>query len=295
MINQGWKDSGDAIFHADGNFAKPPIALAEVQAYAHAAYLGAAELALALDQRRRAEELADAARRLKERFEAAFWLEDVGTYALALDGANCPCRVRSSNAGHVLFTGLAAPERAARASETLMASQSFSGWGIRTIAESEARYNPMSYHNGSVWPHDTAVIASGFGRYGLTEPLLAVWRGLFDASRYLEFRRLPELFCGFARRSDTGPTEYPVAAAPQAWAAAAAFGILGTALGISFAPQEGQIRFKRPILPPWLGEVRLTNLRLGEASVDLRLRGAGSDVSLSITRRDGPVEIVLMS
>ncbi len=170
LVNQGWKDSGDAIFHADGGPAEAPIALAEVQAYAYAAYLGAAELARALDKRRRAEELAVAARQLKERFEAAFWLEDLGTYALALDGAKRPCRVRSSNAGQVLATGIASPERAARIAETLMAPGSFSGWGIRTIAEGEARYNPMSYHNGSVWPHDNALIALGFAHYGLTEP-----------------------------------------------------------------------------------------------------------------------------
>jgi len=295
LVNQGWKDSGDAVFHADGGLAEAPIALAEVQAYAYAAYLGAAELARALDQHHRAEELAVAARQLRERFEAAFWLEDLGTYALALDSAKRPCRVRSSNAGQVLATGLASPERAARIAETLMAPGSFSGWGIRTIAEGEARYNPMSYHNGSVWPHDNALIALGFAHYGLTEPLLRVLSGLFDASGYLELKRLPELLCGFARRPGAGPTGYPVACAPQAWAAASVFAVLGAALGVSFAPQERQIRFTRPILPAWLGEVRLANLRLGEASVDLLVRRGGNDVAVSVVRRDGPVEIVLTS
>jgi glycogen debranching enzyme len=293
LVNQGWKDSFDAIFHADGSLAEAPIALAEVQAYAYAAYLGAAELARALDQRRRAEELTAAARQLKERFEAAFWLEDLGTYALALDGAKRPCRVRSSNAGQVLATGLASPERAARTAETLMTAGSFSGWGIRTIAEGEARYNPMSYHNGSVWPHDNALIALGFARYGLTEPLLRVLSGLFDASGYLELERLPELLCGFARRPGGGPTEYPVACAPQAWAAASVFAILGGALGISFAPRERQIRFTRPVLPTWLGEVRLANLCLGEASVDLLVRRGDNDVAVSVVRRDGPIDIIL--
>jgi glycogen debranching enzyme len=295
LVNQGWKDSGDAVFHADGGLAEAPIALAEVQAYAYAAYLGAAELARALDQHHRAEELAVAAGHLKERFEAAFWLEDLGTYALALDGTKRPCRVRSSNAGQVLATGLASPERAARVAETLMAPGSFSGWGIRTIAEGEARYNPMSYHNGSVWPHDNALIALGFAHYGLTEPMLRVLSGLFDASGYLELKRLPELLCGFARRPAAGPTGYPVACAPQAWAAASVFAILGAALGISFAPHERQIHFTRPILPAWLGEVRLANLKLGEASVDLLVRRGGKDVAVSVVRRDGPVEIVLTS
>jgi glycogen debranching enzyme len=295
LVNQGWKDSGDAVFHADGGLAEAPIALAEVQAYAYAAYLGAAELARALDQHHRAEELAVAAGHLKERFEAAFWLEDLGTYALALDGTKRPCRVRSSNAGQVLATGLASPERAARVAETLMAPGSFSGWGIRTIAEGEARYNPMSYHNGSVWPHDNALIALGFAHYGLTEPMLRVLSGLFDASGYLELKRLPELLCGFARRPAAGPTGYPVACAPQAWAAASVFAILGAALGISFAPHERQIHFARPVLPAWLGEVRLANLKLGEASVDLLVRRGGNDVAVSVVRRDGPVEIVLTS
>jgi glycogen debranching enzyme len=174
-----------------------------------------------------------------------------------------------------------------------MTPGSFSGWGIRTIAEGEARYNPMSYHNGSVWPHDNALIALGFARYGLTEPLLRVLSGLFDASGYLELERLPELLCGFARRPGGGPTEYPVACAPQAWAAASVFAILGGALGISFAPRERQIRFTRPVLPAWLGEVRLANLRLGEASVDLLVRRGDNDVAVSVVRRDGPIDIVL--
>jgi glycogen debranching enzyme len=293
LVNQGWKDSDDPIFHADGSLATAPIALVEVQAYVYAAYRGAAELARALAMSDRARELETAAARLRDRFEAAFWLDDLGSYALALDGAKRPCRVRTSNAGHVLMAGLAAPDRAARVAETLMAPGSFSGWGIRTVAESEARYSPISYHNGSVWPHDNALIALGFARYGLRGPLLAVLSGLFDAASLFELTRLPELFCGFSRRSRTGPTGYPVACTPQAWSAAAAFGLLGAALGISFAPAECQIRFTRPTLPPWLGEVRLSNLHLGEASADLVLRRSSDNVAVSVIRRDGPVEIVL--
>ena len=241
----------------------------------------------------RAREFDTAAERLKDRFEAAFWLDDLGSYALALDGAKRPCRVRTSNAGHVLTAGLASPDRAARVAETLMSPSSFCGWGIRTVAESEARYSPISYHNGSVWPHDNALIALGFARYGQQPPLLAVLSGLFDAASLFELKRLPELFCGFARTSRTAPTAYPVACAPQAWSAAAAFGVLGAALGISFAPDECQIRFTRPTLPPWLGEVLLSNLRLGEASADLVLRRRRDNVAVSVIRRDGPVEIVL--
>src|SRR5262249_31125702 len=155
------------------------------------------------------------------RFEKTFWCEDLGTYALALDGAKQLCRVRTSNAGHCLFTGIAAPERAVRVARTLLGPESFSGWGVRTLATTEARYNPMSYHNGSIWPHDNALIALGLSRYGLEEEVLQIMNGLFDASLFLDLHRLPELFCGFVRRPGEGPTLYPVACAPQSWAAAA--------------------------------------------------------------------------
>jgi len=295
LINQGWKDSADSIMHADGSLAEAPIALAEVQAYAYAAYLGAAGLAAALGRPAEASELEEMARQLKRRFETAFWLEDLGTYALALDGAKRPCRVRSSNAGHVLFGGLAAYDRAARVADGLMTSQCFSGWGVRTLAEGEARYNPLSYHNGSVWPHDNALIAMGLGRYRLRSQLLRLLGGLFDASQFMEIGRLPELFCGFARRSGMGPTDYPVACAPQAWASGAVFALLGALLGVSFAPQERQIRFIRPTLPPWLELLEITNLRLGDAAVDLQLRRSREDVGLTVLRRDGMVEVVVTS
>jgi glycogen debranching enzyme len=293
LINQGWKDSADSIFHANGSLAEAPIALAEVQAYAHAAYLGAAELAAMLGHTGKADELAAAAQRLKRRFEAAFWIESLNTYALALDGAKQPCRVRASNAGHVLFGGLAAAERAARVAETLMGPDFFSEWGIRTIASGEARYNPISYHNGSVWPHDNGLIAMGFARYGLKQPLLRVLTGLFDASLFLDLRRLPELFCGFARRPGSGPTAYPVACIPQAWSSASVFALLGAALGISFDPQARQIRFARPVLPPWLNEITLNNLRLGAASADLVLRRSRDSVAIHVLRHEGELGIVL--
>ncbi len=293
LTNQGWKDSGDAIFHADGHLAEPPIALAEVQSYAYAAYRGAAALATALGENRTASELVDRATRLKQRFEAAFWIDEINTYALAIDGTKRACRVRSSNAGHVLLSGLASRDRAARVAQTLMAPESFSSWGIRTVAETEARYNPMSYHNGSVWPHDTALIAMGFGRYGLKQPVLRLLTGLFDAARFMERMRLPELFCGFARRPGSGPTAYPVACAPQAWSSASIFAILGAALGISFDPPRRRICFTSPALPSWLDTIRLSNLRLGEGSADLLLLRTDDGVAVHVERRDGPLEILL--
>jgi glycogen debranching enzyme len=293
LDNQGWKDSADSIFHEDGTLAEPPIALAEVQGYAYAAQVGAAALARVLGYGERARQLDAAAARLKERFETAFWLEDLGTYALALDGGKRPCRVVASNAGHALLTGIAEPGRAAQTCATLMAPASFSGWGIRTIAEGQPRYNPMSYHDGSVWPHDNALIALGFARYGFKEPALALLGALFGAAQGFELKRMPELFCGFARRGEVGPTAYPRACAPQAWSAASVFALLGAALGISFAPEQRQIRFDRPALPDWLSEVRLSRLRLGDASADLVVRRTPDDVTIDVLRRDGKIEIAV--
>src|SRR5579862_530155 len=293
LVNQGWKDSADSIFHAEGRLAEGPIALCEVQAYAYAAYRGAAELASALGLEARSVELTETAAILAQRFNAAFWIDELGSYALALDGDKRPCRVRASNAGHVLFCGLATHAHAHRVAQTLMDEASFSGWGIRTIAKGEARYNPMSYHNGSVWPHDNGLIAMGLARYGLKDALLKLLTGLFDAALFMEMKRMPELFCGFERRHGAGPTSYPVACIPQAWSSAAVFAMLGASLGISFDAEAKQIRFTRPLLPRWLERVRLRNVRLGSASVDLLLQRSRNTAALYVERRDGPVEVVV--
>jgi glycogen debranching enzyme len=294
LTNQGWKDSADSVFHTDGRLADTPIALCEVQGYAYAAWLGAATLARALGKNDRANGLTAKALTLRRAFETAFWCEEIGTYAIALDGAKKPCRVRSSNAGQVLFTGIAAPERAARVTATLMDRASFSNWGIRTIAEGEARYNPMSYHNGSIWPHDNALIAMGFARYGLVEPLLRLTTSLFDAAMILELHRLPELFCGFERRPGEGPTGYPVACIPQAWASGTAFALLGALLGISFNHHQRQIRLTRPVLPAFLDGIEIRNLRLGDSAVDLLFRRHTRDVALNVLRKDGRVEVIIV-
>ncbi len=293
LSNQGWKDSGDSVFHADGRLAAAPIALVEVQAYAYAALEGAAAMARALGAEARAEILAAEALMLRRRFDAAFWCEEIGTYALALDGGKHPCRVRTSNAGHALFAGISEPGRAARVAATLMGEEHFSGWGIRTLATSERRYNPMSYHNGSIWPHDNGLIAMGFARYGLRAPLLRLVEELFDASTFFELHRLPELFCGFVRRPGEGPTLYPVACSPQAWSSAAAFALVGASLGVSFHPEIAQIRFTRPALPRFIDELRIERLSMGEVAVDLHFRRYGEDAALTVLRKDGDVEIVV--
>jgi glycogen debranching enzyme len=197
LIQQGWKDSWDSIFHADGRLADPPIALCEVQGYAYAAWTGAARLAAERGEHERAQRWTERALILKQEFERAFWCEDLGTYALALDANKTPCRVRTSNAGHCLFTGIASQPHARRAADTLMCEASFSGWGIRTVSAAGARYNPMSYHNGSMWPHDNALIAAGFARYGLMREASRVMGAMFDLSQVVDLYRLPELICGF--------------------------------------------------------------------------------------------------
>ena len=273
LVHQGWKDSHDAIFHADGSSAAGPIALCEVQGYVYAARRAAALLARVLGRARRADELERQAAALRERFEAAFWCDDLDTYALALDGRKRPCRVRTSNAGQCLFTGVVSPERAGHVARTLLAPESFSGWGVRTVASSEARYNPMSYHNGSVWPHDNALIAWGLDRYGLKDGAAEIAGGLLGASPFLDLHRMPELFCGFSRRPGEGPTLYPVACAPQAWSAAAVFLLVQSCLGLTANALERQVCFREPRLPPGVRELHIEGLRVGEASVDL-LRAA---------------------
>jgi glycogen debranching enzyme len=292
LVHQGWKDSNDSVFHADGTAAIGPIALCEVQGYVYAAQLGAARLAEALGKPERAADLRSRAADLRTRFDAAFWCDELSTYALALDGHKRSCRVRTSNAGHCLFSGIALPERAAPLADQLLSSEMFSGWGVRTLAVTERRYNPMSYHNGSVWPHDNALIAHGLARYDFKGHAMRVMTGLFDASLFLDLNRLPELFCGFARRPGEGPTQYPVACSPQAWAAAAPFMLLQAALGLSVCGDEGRVRFDHPMLPAFLEDVRFTNLRVGAGSVDLRLHRYPDNVGINVLKRSGKTEVI---
>ena len=294
LANQGWKDSHDSIFHADGAMAKGPIALCEVQGYVYAAKRGAARLASLLGEDDLSVRLTGQANSLRENFDRAFWCEEIGTYALALDGAKRQCAVRSSNTGHALFTDIALPERAPLVAAQLLSNDGFNGWGIRTIAKGEARYNPMSYHNGSIWPHDNAICALGLARYGLKEEAAQVFQGMFDTSLYYDQKRLPELFCGFMRRRQRGPVSYPVACSPQAWAAAAPFAFLAACLGLEIDHARNRIRFRNPILPRFLEAVELFNLKLGDSRINVRLHRHGSDVTVAVTRRTGDVQISML-
>ncbi|MCC7346645.1 MAG: amylo-alpha-1,6-glucosidase [Variibacter sp.] len=293
LANQGWKDSVDAVFHTDGRLAEGPIALAEVQAYAYLARRMAARCARRLGMRERGEALDLQAETLARRFEEAFWCPRIATYALALDGRKRPCEVRTSNAGQVLFCGLIGQERARQVGRGLLTPDFFSGWGIRTVARKESRYNPMSYHNGSVWPHDNALIALGLARYGLAEEVERVFRGLFDAASYMDLRRLPELFCGFPRQRGRGPTLYPVACSPQAWASGTPFTLLQATLGLEFDFDAREIRLRNPRLPAFLHEVFLRNLRLGNAAVDIALRRHGEEVSLQVLQKQGAIRVTI--
>ena len=292
LANQGWKDSFDSVFHADGTLAEGPIALCEVQGYAYAARRGAADMSRALGDHARAEALEHQADQLRARFEESFWIDGLGTYAEALDGEKRPCRVRTSNAGQCLFTGIVSPERAARVARELLSHEGFSGWGVRTLATGEARYNPMSYHDGSVWPHDNALIAAGMARYNMTDAALRIMEGMYAASLFIDLRRLPELFCGFPRRHGEGPTAYPVACSPQAWASASVFLMLQACLGVEVDAVRRQVRFTHSRLPDFIEELWISDLQVGDASLDLVLQRRTNDVGISVLHKRGAVEVV---
>ncbi|MBK9307091.1 MAG: amylo-alpha-1,6-glucosidase [Nitrospira sp.] len=292
LVHQGWKDSHDSVFHADGRAVEGPVAFCEVQAYVYRAKQAAADLARILGDGAHADRLLKEADALQERFERAFWCEDLGTYALALDGRGRPCRVRSSNAGHCLYGGIAEQKRGLRTARALLGEDFFNGWGIRTIATSEARYNPMSYHNGSVWPHDNALIADGMAAYGDKQGAMKVLTGIFDASLFIPLHRLPELFCGFSRRPGESPTLYPTACSPQAWAAGAGFQLLQACLGLQIDGTRRLVSFDRPVLPPFLERVEIRNLSVGTARLNLVLDRHENEVALRVARRIGEAEVV---
>ncbi|HWW83360.1 MAG TPA: amylo-alpha-1,6-glucosidase [Vicinamibacterales bacterium] len=312
LVHQGWKDSQDSVFHADGTLAEPPIALCEVQGYVYDARCHAAKMAEVLGHHGRADRLRDQAERLRASFEERFWCEKESTYALALDGHKQPCRVRTSNAGHCLFSGIVSPERASKVAQGLISPEGFSGWGIRTVLNVEPLYNPMSYHNGSVWPHDNGIIAAGFSRYGLDDLISVPFSGLFDASFAMDAYRLPELFCGFHRRTGEGPTLYPVACSPQAWAAGVVFHLIQSCLRLSIDSECRSVVAARPVLPPFLTHLRLLNLELPFGRVDLLFERSGGgaadprtlggwpqgvmneyeqDVRVSVLRQEGDFDV----
>jgi glycogen debranching enzyme len=294
LVQQGWKDSGDSVFHSDGRLAQGPIALCEVQGYVYAAKNGIAAVASELGYGDLAERLRAQAADLRSKFQSMFWSDELGMFALALDGEKKQCRVRSSNAGQCLFSGIASDAQYRSISEGLVSPAFFSGWGVRTIVTGERRYNPMSYHNGSMWPHDNALIALGALRRADKDLALRVTSGLLDLASGVMFHRLPELICGFGRRPGKGPTLYPVACSPQAWAAGSVFMVLQACLGLEIRAGENRIYMHHSALPEKLQHVRIRNLRVGNGSVDLSCERYADTVSVNILRRSGNVEIVAM-
>ncbi|HPA39694.1 MAG TPA: amylo-alpha-1,6-glucosidase, partial [Phenylobacterium sp.] len=273
----------------DGRFPKGPIALVEVQGYAYAAYQAMARLA-----ERRGEpyeawaQKADAIRR---KVEERFWMDDRQTYGIAIDGAGELCRVRSSNPGHLLFAGLPSPERAEAVIQDLKSARFESGWGVRTLAAGEARFNPMSYHNGSVWPHDTALCAAGMARYGERDGVVDLMSGLFETAAQFDMR-LPELFCGFPRAAGEPPVAYPVACLPQAWAAGSVFMLLQACLGLTVDGWAGEVRIRDPRLPIGIDRLRIDGLRVGERRVDLCFERSQGRVAVHVAGGSGvPVTI----
>jgi len=271
LTNQGWKDSHDSVFHANGNLADPPIALCEVQAYVYSAKLHASKLALLLSEKELAETCRQEAKVLKDRFNELFWDKELECYVLALDGNKKPCRVKSSNAGHALFCGIADTGKAKKLVATLLRPDMFCGWGIRTLSCNERRYNPMSYHNGSVWPHDVALIADGMGKYGFQQEASMLLGCLFEASLFSPLQRLPELFCGMNRRKAEGPTSYPVACSPQAWSVATVFMFLKAILQLKITPSKKEILFHKPVLPSFLRHITIKNLKIDGNLVDIQI------------------------
>ena len=289
--NMGWKDSGDAVVYPDGSQVRQPKALCELQGYVFDAWLRAAEVFDALEEPARAAELRSKAAALQRRFEAAFWCEEAGTYAFALDPDKRPVATIASNAGHLLWSGIASPERAARVVRRLLAPDMWSGWGIRTLSAQNPAYNPFSYQLGSVWPHDNGLIALGFKRYGFAAEAARVAHDIAEAAGYFVGYRLPELYAGTARFKDAFPVQYPGANVPQAWAAGAVFHLVQALLGLRADAPRGRL-YVDPHLPAWLPDLTLHDLWVGGAALTLRCWREGEATRWEVTDQQGELTVV---
>jgi glycogen debranching enzyme len=294
LTNQGWKDSFDSVMHQNGALASAPIAICEVQAYVYSAKLHAGKLATRLGEELFGEKLTTEAQELKQQFNQQFWDSSLNCFVLALDRDKHPCRVVASNAGQCLFTGIVDDDKAPLLADTLLGSDMFSGWGIRTLSAREQRFNPMSYHNGSIWPHDNALIVYGLSLYGLHYHVAKVMRAIFDASLFMGLQRMPELYCGFERRSGEGTTAYPVACSPQAWAVGAVFLLLQACLKININAPAKMIVFDAPRLPDYLEGIQIRNLRLGADACNLNIsRLHDDDVGFNLLKKPNGWEVII--
>jgi glycogen debranching enzyme len=293
LLNQGWKDSGDAIRHVDGRPAEGPIALAEVQGYVYAARRSMARLARHRGDPGLAARLDAAAEALQSSFDAAFWLADAGFYAMALDGEKRHVASIGSNVGQALWSGIVPAARTSSVAERILRPDLFSGWGVRTYATDQPGYNPVGYHTGSIWPHDNALIAAGLKASGAADEANLIAGRLIEAAQWFPDLRLPELFCGFARDEVGAPVAYPVACSPQAWAAAAPFLLLQTMLGLRADATARRLDLVRPTLPEWLTKLTITGLPVGDDSVDLLVHRWRGRTSAELLGRRGSIEVVI--
>ena len=293
LLNQGWKDSGDAIRHPDGSIAEGPIALAEVQGYVYAARRGLARLARRRGDWEFADRLERAAAQLQADFDKAFWVPELGFYAMALDGDKRQVATLGSNAGQALWSGIVPPEHAVVLADRLLQPDLFSGWGIRTYAAGQAGFNPVGYHTGSIWPHDNALIAAGLKATGAADAANLLAGRLIEAAQWFPDLRLPELFCGFGRDDVGAPVAYPVACSPQAWAAAAPISLITTMLGLRADASSGQLELLHPTLPAWLTKLTIKGLVIGDASVDLLVHSWRGRTSAELIDRRGPIHVLI--
>ena len=293
LLNQGWKDSGDAIRDRHGRGPTMPVALAEVQGYVYDAKRRMAGLARFRGEDELARRLDAEAETLRARFEDAFWVEDQRYYAMALDGEKRHLDAIASNAGQCLWSGIASPARARDVCDRIMGPGMFSGWGVRTYAEGQPGYNPIGYHTGSVWPHDTSLIAAGMKRYGFDGESNRLVGHVFQAAQQFDEYRLPELFCGFDREESLHPVPYPVACSPQAWAAGASFLFVETMLGLRANAAANELELRHPNLPEWIGKVTLSNLRVGDAAVDLLFHRWRGTTSAEVLRKVGDLSVTI--
>lgn len=293
LANQGWKDSHDSIFHADGRLPHGPVAVVEVQGYAHAALEAMARLALRRGKQEQSNAWRLRAQQLRAAIEERFWVEEMQFYAIAIDGEDSPCCVRASNAGHLLFCGIPNPHRALLVARQLQSQGFCNGWGIRTLAEGEPRYNPMSYHNGAVWPHDTSLCAAGIARYLGGAQIMPLISEVFEAANQFTMR-LPELYCGFSRGAGRTPTPYPVACLPQAWASGAVFMLLQACLGIRIDGERREIHIERPALPIGIESLHIRELRLGTARIELQFQRTSEGVlAVPLSSADSDVQVLI--
>jgi glycogen debranching enzyme len=287
LFNQGWKDSGDANRHSDGRIAQPPVALVEVQGYAVRALLGASELLGLLNERALGMQAKERSSELRQLIEERFWLEDRGYYAMALDRDKAPLRVDGSNPGHLLFSSAISTQRARQVTKRLLDKGLFCGWGIRTLSCNENAFNPMSYHCGSVWPHDNAIIGYGMARYGMHREASVVFQALYDSALHFREYRLPELLCGIERQPKSEPVHYPVSCSPQAWAAGAPFLLLTGLLGLQPNADRGELAIVDPHLPAFLKTLRIENLRIGSSRVALNFKREGERTHCNVVGVQG--------